>query len=69
MFGAGNRLALEEHGERAMRRRKLKRLWAGLEQISAMEPRREERLTELGARARHDGLGRPKPRLILRAMA
>jgi hypothetical protein len=37
------------HKERAMRRRKLKWLWARLKQISAMEPTREELLMKLGA--------------------
>jgi transposase len=37
------------HKERAMRRRKLKWLWARLKQISAMSLEREERLMKLGA--------------------
>jgi transposase len=37
------------HKERAMRRRKLKWLWARLKQISAMELTREELLMKLGA--------------------
>ena len=37
------------HKERAMRRRKLKWLWARLEQISAMSLGREELLMKLGA--------------------
>src|SRR5205823_12900049 len=41
--------ALAKAGERAIRRRQLKRLWARLKQLSTMELSREELLMKLGA--------------------